>query len=99
MRRHEPTDDNEIFAFGIPAKIMDWAFESLDLVDFSVFVVENIQTILTVVRLASGVVVGLQLHQELIGLGTEPQLDLLSFLDGLFVERIHGLVGKQLDQS
>ncbi len=59
MRRHESTDNNEIFAFGIPAKIMDWAFESLDLIDFPVFVVEYIQTILTVVRLASGVVVGL----------------------------------------
>ncbi len=62
MGWHEPTDHDEVLAFGVPAKIMDWPFESLDFVDFLVLVVEYIETIFSIVGFSCRVIVSLKFH-------------------------------------
>ncbi len=99
VRWHEATDNNKILTFMVPTEIMDRTLESLNFIDFAVFVVENIQTILTVVGFTGGIVVGLELHEELVGLGAETKLDLLCFLDCFFVEGLWRLMGKKSHQS
>ena len=49
MGGHELTDDNKVLSLRIPTEIVNRAFESLDFVDFSVLVVEDVQSILSVV--------------------------------------------------
>ena len=99
MGGHEPTDDNEVFALVVPAKIVHGAFKGLDFVDFAVLIIKYVQTILAVVWLACGIVVGLEFHQELVRLGAKAQLNLFSLLDSFLIEGLLGLMGKQPHQT
>lgn len=98
MCRHKPTDNNEILTLGIPAEVVKGAFEGSYFVDLLVLVIKNVQTVLTVIWLARGVIVSLELHQELVRFGTEPELDLLSLFDSLLIERVFRQMRKQRNQ-
>jgi hypothetical protein len=96
---HKATDYNKVLTFKVPTKIVQGALESLNFIDFAVFVIKNIQTILTVVGFTGGIVVCLELHEELVRLGAETQFDLLCFLDGFFVEGLWRFVTKKSHKS
>ena len=76
---------------------MKRTFGCCDFVDFLILIIEDIQAVLSVIGFACWVVVSLQLHQELVGSGTELELDLLGLFYGLLVKGLVGLIGKELD--
>lgn len=99
MSRHKSTDHNKVFAFVVPAEIVEWPFESIDLVYFFVLVIENVQSVFSVIRLSSGVVIGLKLHQELVGCGTELEFDLFCLFDGFLIERVFRILVEKINGS
>ena len=82
---HEPTYHNKMFTSQIPVEVMHWSLSRFDLDDLVRDIVEKVQSILAVIRLTSRIVVSLKLNQELVGVWTESDFDLLGLVDGLLV--------------
>ena len=92
LSRHKTTDNDEVAAGVVPCKVMHWSLGGLHFYDFVYLIVEEVQSKLSVVRLTTGVIVGLQLNQELVGGRAELNLYLFRLVYLFLVEGLVRLV-------
>lgn len=95
LRRHKPTDYQVDLSRFIPGEVMQWSCCCLDFGDFIELIVVYVESVLSIIGLACGIIVCLQLYQELVGSGTEFDFDFFGLVDIFFIERLLLFVVKQ----
>lgn len=92
---HKTTDNDKVLAFLIPTEIMNRPFESTDFVDLFILIIEDIESILSIVRFSCWIIISLKLHEELIWSGTKLYNNLFSLFDAFLVEGVFGFMSEE----
>lgn len=92
---HKTTDNDEVLALLIPTEIMNRPFESTNFVDLFILIIEDIESILSIVRFSCWIIISLELHEELVRSGTKLYNNFFSLLDTFLVEGVFGLMSEE----
>lgn len=86
LGRHKAREHHKVVPFVIPSKVMDRARCSFDLGYLIDLVIIDIESILSIVRFASGVIVCLEHDQKFIAGRIEFDFDFLSFINTFLID-------------
>lgn len=96
---HKTTDNDKVLSFLVPAEIMNRPFKSVNFINFFILIVEDIESILSIVRFSCGIIVGLKLHKELVWSRTELKNDFFGLFNAFLVEWVFGLMSEEYQIS